>query len=612
MNADLRQRVRLAWEAGSEALVKELGPSGYWTGELSSSALSTATAVTALTQVDRAAHADGIRGGLHWLAAQANPDGGWGDTVRSRSNLSTTALVWAAFGAAEAEAEFAPTLQRAFEYLGQVAGPPDQWVSAIEALYGRDRTFSVPITMTLALSGRLGPEGWRRVRPLPFELAMLPRGWFGALRLPVVSYALPALIAIGQVIHQRSGRWHPLRSWSRRRTLEVLTGLQPVNGGFLEAIPLTSFVTMSLAGMGQGDHPVARKGAAFLRHSVRQDGSWPIDTNLATWVSTLAIQALGADTGGGVGKLPESLSGEQGDRLRDWLLGQQYRVVHPYTGAAPGGWAWTDLPGGVPDADDTAGALLALRHWDRSNPQIREAAIAGVQWLLGLQNRDGGLPTFCQGWGALPFDRSTPELTAHGLQAWAAWRGELAGALGTRLDHAMRRALGYLRRSQRSDGAWLPLWFGNEEACDQQNPVYGTARVLAALRSVAMAAEWMGDTALQRAAAFLVRSQGPDGSWGGEAGVVGTAEETSLALAALAGHPEGEAACERGLGVLLERWDPGRSVEAAPIGLYFARLWYYERLYPRIFAVAALGRWGRDPGVTAEVKGESKCRPFPV
>ena len=33
---------------------------------------------------------------------------------------------------------------------------------------------------------------------------------------------------------------------------------------------------------------------------------------------------------------------------------------HPYTGAAPGGWAWTDLPGGVPDADDTPGALLAL------------------------------------------------------------------------------------------------------------------------------------------------------------------------------------------------------------------------------------------------------------
>ena len=44
----------------------------------------------------------------------------------------------------------------------------------------------------------------------------------------------------------------------------------------------------------------------------------------------------------------------------DWLLGQQYRDVHPYTNADPGGWAWTDLSGGVPDADDTPGAVLAF------------------------------------------------------------------------------------------------------------------------------------------------------------------------------------------------------------------------------------------------------------
>ena len=36
---------------------------------------------------------------------------------------------------------------------------------------------------------------------VPFELAALPQAWFGALQLPVVSYALPALIAIGQVRH---------------------------------------------------------------------------------------------------------------------------------------------------------------------------------------------------------------------------------------------------------------------------------------------------------------------------------------------------------------------------------------------------------------------------
>ena len=30
--------------------------------------------------------------------------------------------------------------------------------------------------------------------------------------------------------------------------------------------------------------------------------------------------------------------------------------------------------------------------------------------------------------------------------------------------------------------------------------------------------------------------------------------------------------------------------EPAPIGLYFAKLWYFERLYPLIFSLDALGR----------------------
>src|SRR4029077_8232431 len=132
----------------------------------------------------------------------------------------------------------------------------------------------------------------------------------------------------------------------------------------------------------------------------RADGSWPIDTNLATWVTTLAVNALGQH---------ETQNSKLETRIRPWLLNQQYRTIHPYTRAAPGGWAWTDLPGGVPDADDTAGALLALRRLGEPDEQTRAATLAGARWLLGLQNRDGGIPTFCRGWGALPFDRSSAD-----------------------------------------------------------------------------------------------------------------------------------------------------------------------------------------------------------
>ncbi len=583
MNPELADSVRQALRRVTTLLLSELGPGGHWTGELSASALATATAVTALATVDRAAHADLILAGLNWLAGHANPDGGWGDTVRSRSNLSTTALVWAAFGAARADREYAPVVDGATRYFHRHAGPPDELVSAIENLYGKDRTFSVPITMTLALSGRLGPDGWRRVRPLPFELAALPRGLFGALRLPVVSYALPALIAIGQVIYHHAPRFHPLRSLVRRRTLDVLTQLQPPNGGFLEATPLTSFVTMSLGGMGRGEHLVTRRAVGFLRASARPDGSWPIDTNLATWVTTLAIKGLRHQ--------PETLSAPQHATLRAWLLGQQHRVVHPYTGAAPGGWAWTNLPGGVPDADDTAGTLLALRHLGDPDPRTLQAAADGVRWLLGLQNRDGGVPTFCRGWGTLPFDRSTPELTAHALRAWRGWMPHLPLALARQTLQAQDRAMRFLATSQRADGAWVPLWFGNEHAPRDENPVYGTAQVL-----LGMGHEPALNGIRANGWRFLQDQQNADGGWGGARGAPSTIEETALAVEALADDPTADKNVQRGARWLIRAVESDGWREPAPIGLYFARLWYFERLYPLVLAAGALGRLASKDG----------------
>src|SRR3954468_14714471 len=75
------------------ALLAAKDPEGVWNGELSSSALSTATAVAALAIFDRYSEAgqnqkntELISQGLKWLAENANDDGGWGDTIRSVSN----------------------------------------------------------------------------------------------------------------------------------------------------------------------------------------------------------------------------------------------------------------------------------------------------------------------------------------------------------------------------------------------------------------------------------------------------------------------------------------------------------------------------------------------
>ena len=585
METSACSRLDAALAKATHALLAELGPHGHWAGELSSSALSTATAVVALSAVDRAPHRDLIVAGLRWLARHQNADGGWGDTVKSRSNISTTALCWAALSGALEEAEFSASIEQAQAWLAGAAGSLAGIVPAIERRYGKDRTFSVPILMHLAICGRVG---WDCVPALPFELAAFPHQVFGALQLPVVSYALPALIAIGQAIHHhappRNLLLDAIRNATRRRTLRILDTIQPENGGFLEATPLTSFVTMALASAGHGSHSVAKRGAAFLRASAHQDGSWPIDTNLATWVTTLAIKALAPATAGS-----GALSPEQQSNLREWLLGQQYRVEHPYTHAAPGGWAWTDLPGGVPDADDTPGALLALLRLGVVDAPTRRAGQMGVRWLLDLQNRDGGIPTFCRGWGALPFDRSSPDLTAHTLRAWTAWLPQLDEPLKQRTLRAVARGVHFLAAQQRSDGSWLPLWFGNEHALEDENPLYGTAKVVIALRELRERSFAFPGEMLERALRWQVQRQDKSGGWSGAPDGPVSVEETALAVEALAGT-EHVAATDRGVAWLVDRVESGEWREPAPIGFYFAKLWYYERLYPLIWTVGALGK----------------------
>ncbi len=604
-----RERLKQAVARTTAHLLSQRNTAGHWIGELSASALSTATAIVALGlgvrhgAVEEARVLPLITKGLAWLADHQNGDGGWGDTIYSRSNISTTTLVWAAFGLDDDwSLPHRDAVSKAEVWLRDRAGSldPASLARKIIGRYGDDRTFSVPILTMCALSGRFGPgkKAWENVIPLPFELAAFPRSWFAALRLPVVSYALPALIAIGYARHFHApagGGWNRVRARVKERVFRVLDSVQPENGGFLEATPLTSFVVMSLVASGEANHPVVLRGLEFLIRSARPDGSWQIDTNLATWVTSLSVHALAGD-----GELP--MNAEEKRPIRAWLLGQQYRATHPYTGAAPGAWAWTDLPGGVPDADDTPGALIALRKLDGDTPDPTtiEAAELGVRWLLDLQNRDGGIPTFCKGWGRLPFDRSSADLTAHSVRAWTAWRNYLPAAIKARIDVAADRAVLFLETIQEDSGAWAPLWFGNETETDESNRVYGTSRVL-----LALAETGRGRLLARRAAAWLLRVQKADGGWSGGPGPgVSSTEETALAVEALAAFrdvmatvsTELQAGLDHGEECLVSRVEDGSWTKPSPIGFYFAKLWYFERLYPVIHAVAALRRVGKLRG----------------
>ena len=211
-------RLQKAYQVTLAALLAERNAEGHWTGELSTSALSTATAVAALSLVQKNSPPAGrfaglIDGGLAWLARHQNSDGGWGDTVVSFSNISTTMLCRAAIHSRTPLPGIRMCLNRAEDWLGERYGrTPAELAEAVRKRYGKDRTFAVPILTTCALAGL---TSWQEVPSLPFELACFPQSWFRFLKLQVVSYALPALIAIGQAVYYHRPPWNPITRFVR-------------------------------------------------------------------------------------------------------------------------------------------------------------------------------------------------------------------------------------------------------------------------------------------------------------------------------------------------------------------------------------------------------------
>jgi squalene-hopene/tetraprenyl-beta-curcumene cyclase len=538
--------------------------------------------------IDKNRYQSYIEKGAKWLKDTMRDDGSWGDTVESPSNMTATLLSYASLCAVDVLPE------KTKKYLtGKFGGSTDRHIiNGVLAYYGKDLTFSAPILVMCALANII--SGWDKIPRLPFEVSVLPQPLFRFFRLPVVSYAIPALIAVG-ILGYKKGRKNilsPIRKSFIHKSLDVLVKLQPDNGGFLEAAPLTAFVSMCMSGAGYREHIATQKAAGFLVNTVREDGAWPIDTDLAGWVTILSIRALDND-----------LKDKQA--LAETIKRNAFAFKHPFTGAKEGGWAWSDLPGAVPDADDTSGSLAAL-HVLLDGVYCPEVG-KGIEWLLALQNGDGGMPTFCKGWGKLPFDRSSPDISAHSLLAFGLWIPALPEDLKKKCEKSKRRMLRWMQKIQAADGSWTPLWFGDQDAGDERSPVYGTATTVEYL---AASPEPEAKDMAKKGLRYILSVQNEDGGWGGAEGVPSKVTLTARALSALSawesklesskfkvqGSEQNQEAgnrnsLSRAFGFLYGKYQSGELLRAEPIGLYFSRLWYSEELYNITFVLNALKKF---------------------
>jgi len=280
----------------------------------------------------------------------------------------------------------------------------------------------------------------------------------------------------------------------------------------------------------------------------------------------------------------EERDGEVMGKAFDWLAGKQIlKTVGDYAAwrpdVRPGGWAFQYNNDFYPDVDDTAVAVMGL---DRNgSPRFRQAIDRAVEWVLGMQCKNGG-------WGAFDADNTYYYLNSipfadHGAlldpptsDVTARCLGMLA-QLGYPREHpALKRAVQYLKDEQEQDGSWFGRW--------GTNYIYGTWSVLHALNA---AGEDPKQPYIQKAVAWLKSVQREDGGWGEDCatywedkrdmvrGRESTASQTAWAILGLMAAGDVHAPeTARGVKYLLD--SPRK-------GGHWDEKWYTAVGFPRIF-----------------------------
>jgi squalene-hopene/tetraprenyl-beta-curcumene cyclase len=529
------ERLESSIERGADHLLSLQTEEGYWLGELEADTTLESDYIYYLFVLGKA-DPDRIAKLATYVRRRQLEDGGWSIYPGGPSELNATCKAYFAL---------------------KLAGDPidsPHMTSArasVHNLGGLELTNSYT-RFYLAL---VGAVGWELVPAIPPELMLLPNwfyiniyefsSWTRAIVIPMMilsalrpNWKLPERAQVDELFKDSARKraafdwskqliswrnfflaldrglkfyerlpWKPLRQRALREAKSWVLDHMERSEGLGTIYPAMMNCIFSLVAMGYGpDDPLTcRETREFSRFEIEDEETIRLQPCVSpVWDTAIAMVALEE-----ANVAPDDPALVQ---AADWILSKQ--ILGPgdwqvkNKDAEPGGWAFEFRNDFYPDVDDTAFVLMALQRVKFPDAQRMEAATRrGIQWLLSMQNRDGG-------WGAfdrdndrrflcnIPFadhnamiDPSTADVTARVV--------ECLGRFGWPADHpVIRKAVKFLLNDQCGDGSWLGRW--------GVNYVYGTSGVLRALETVSLTAQEY----CQRAVAWLKSVQQDDGSFG--------------------------------------------------------------------------------------------------
>jgi squalene-hopene/tetraprenyl-beta-curcumene cyclase len=618
-------RLEQAIDRGADHLLSLQFEPGYWLGELEADSTLESDYIYYLHVLGKADPAR-IAKLANYVRQKQLPDGGWSIYPGGPSELNATCKAYFALKLAGDNPKSARMVQAR---------------ETVLRLGGLERSNSY-VRFYLAVAGALG---WEMVPSILPEMMLLPNwfylniyemsSWTRGIVIPMAilsalrpNWRLPERAHVDELFKDPAQKtaafdwsdqliswrnfflaadramklyeklpWKPLRQRALREAKSWLLEHLERSEGLAAIYPamMNSIFALIALGHGPDDPLTSREIREFARFEIEEEDTIRLQPCVSpVWDTCIAMVAL--EEAGVSADHPALV------KSAEWILSKQ--VLGPgdwqvkNKDAAPGGWVFEFRNDFYPDVDDTAFVLMALQRVKFPDPARMEAAVRrGIQWLLSMQNRDGGWAAFdrdnnkgflCN----IPFadhnamlDPSTADVTARVL--------ECLGRFGWSANHpAIQRAVEFLLKDQCDDGSWFGRW--------GVNYVYGTSGVLRSLETVSLTAKEY----CQRAVRWLRSVQKADGSFGeslrsytephtkGEG--ASTASQTAWGLIGLlAGAEASDPAIEKAVSYLVDEQNAdGSWSESEFTGTGFPCVFYLKyHLYRNSFPLYALARF---------------------